>query len=199
MGLVLAGCASAPGGRADPAVIVDGLVGGYDNAAQWAQMGETFRASAGISPVSVRFVRAKAPTIGPAVIYEEWRSSDAQARPLRQRIWVLRPDAASVRAERFNLTQPARFFGAGGDAFLALTRADLAPMGVGCALTMALSDRQNWNAETRPGACRPEGQTPVNTRITRMPTGVLYAETRGGDDPATVAAPFDLRRKPGAR
>jgi hypothetical protein len=195
----LAACASGPSGRPDPIAITQALAGGYDNSAQWAQMGEAFRASAGVSPVTVRFVLAKAPDLGPAVLYEEWRAADGDKRALRQRVWILRPDGNGVRADRFTLETPDRLLGAGGDAFLSLERSDLKPMGLGCTLSLTLTARDHWNAQTRPGACRPEGAEPVNTRITHMPTGVLYAETRGGDDPGAVSTPFDLRRAPGRR
>jgi hypothetical protein len=199
LGIGLSGCASSAGGRADPTAIAQAMAGPYDNSAQWAQMGESFRASAGVSPVTVRFVFAKAPALGPAVIYEEWRAHDGDTRPLRQRVWIFRSDGAGVRVDRFGLSQPAQFVGAGGDAFFSITRDDLTPMGLGCGLALTITTPPYWTGQTRPKACRPDGEEPVNTRITSMPTGVLYAETRGDIDPDTVSTPFDLRRAPGRR
>lgn len=189
-----AACASSPPARPTPERFVASLAGHYSNAGQWAQMTESFRATAGVVPVDVRFAKVSPGVLGDALVYEEWRAADASKTVLRQRLWSVRPDGQGFRADRYELRNPARFAGAGSDAFIGLTNEDFRPLGAWCALTITFAAVDAWDARTAPGACRPDGREPANARITRAASGLLYAETKGDADPGAVATPFDLRR-----
>lgn len=193
LAMAVSACATTPVVSITPQAVLDGVAGEYDNAAQWAQLEPSFRA-APLAPVAVRFVPVRADAVGPFALYEEWRNAETAA-PLRQRLWILRSDGPAVRIERFRFERPDQVLGAGADAFLTLRKTDLAPLGDGCDLKATSADAAHWDARTDPGGCkRPGATTPLQTRITTMPTGVLYAED-GAEDAGAVLTPFDLRRR----
>lgn len=193
MAVAISACATTPVATITPEAVLEGIAGDYDNAAQWAQLEPGFKTGP-LAPVAVRFVPVRADAVGPLALYEEWRNAETAA-PLRQRLWVLHAAGPGVRVERFRFDRPDQVLGAGADAFLTLRKADLAPLGDGCDLTAASADSINWDARTAPAGCKRPGATmPMHTRITKMPTGVLYAED-SAEDARVVLMPFDLRKR----
>lgn len=191
--LAVSACATTRTGPSDAEAMAASLAGVYDNAVQWSQLPDSFRASAGLRAVEVRFVTVRPTQLKRVGVYEEWRSAEAGRPILNQRLWLFQPEGQAVRADRFEFTQPNRFIGAGADAFLSLTEADLTPLGPGCALRATLPQAQSWDASTTPRACRAQGSEPIETRVTKVPTGLLYAQSQSDSD--ARATPYDLRRR----
>jgi hypothetical protein len=190
------GCASNPPPlQADPAGFAAGLGGAYDNTLQWTALSEGLRASSGLLPAQVRFVRATAVALGGVVIYEEWRSTAPGARPIRQRLWLARTAGQDITLERFSFLQPELFLGAGADALTGLTPNTVRSLGPGCHLRVRFADADQWDATGALDACRSETGAVINTRITRTPGALLYAETGAGEDPLRIGAPVDLRKR----
>ncbi|MFM7708471.1 MAG: hypothetical protein ACKO9D_10690, partial [Gammaproteobacteria bacterium] len=92
---------AAPAGLsrdADLEAIVDGLVGTWDNRAQY----EAAPAALKVPPTvegewmdlqHARFTRVAAPALGSHVVYLEWRRSGPEGEISRQRLWSFRRDA----------------------------------------------------------------------------------------------------------
>ncbi len=208
--LAIAACATAPAAD-DLAAYPAALVGTYDNAAQYAQAPADLKRREGadrsedwIDQQSVTFATVPAPAFGPHVVYAEWRGADGAVS--RQRLWAFRRDGAGVRLDVYSMRDRARLSGgADASAFTTLTASDVDGHGPACGLAVTSNGRSAWNAQTDPETCHITSQggrdVAIDTRVTVMPTGVLYQEAGRLEDGAYAfrmpgGAPYDFRRRP---
>lgn len=207
--LALAACASMPAGD-DLAAYPAALVGAYDNAAQYAQAPDDLKrppvadgAYDWIDRQDVTFSSVAVPALGPVVLYAEWRGADGAVS--RQRLWAFRRDGAGVRIDLYSLKDRARLAGADTAVLASLTADDVSGYGPACALAVTSSGRGAWNAQTNTETCHVTSQgareMTIDTRVTVMPTGVLYQEAGRTEDGDYVfrlpgGAPYDFRRRP---
>jgi hypothetical protein len=146
---LLAGCASHP---AAPPVdgldtLREGLVGRWDNAAQFAQTPASLKVAPSVDGEwldlqHAAFFAVDAPAIGARVLYLEWRNGGADGAISRQRIWSFRRDAeGAIRMDFFAFVDGAPFAGRGAeaDAFAGLAPAALRGYGPACALRFELA------------------------------------------------------------
>lgn len=181
---LLAGCATAPAGD-DLSAYPATLTGVWSNAVQYGQAPDDLKhPPAGpeddwLDRQTVTFTPAPAPAPGALALRAEWRG-DADART---ETWVFRRDDAAVRLEIL---------------------AEGAATRPGCALTVSGSGKGAWNAQTDPERCTVDtarGAAAVDTRVTVMPTGILFQTSAQLPDGAYTqrrpgGPPYDLRRVP---
>lgn len=208
--LALAGCATTPSGG-DLGAYPAALVGAYDNAAQFAGAPADFKrppipndAYDWLDAQTVTFRTVSAPALGPNVVYVEWRAAAGDFG--RQELWSFRMDSAGVKLDIHTLGAAAAQRAVGADAatFATITPADMNAGDPACALQVSSAGRGAWNAQTDPDKCHvvlAAGPVAIDTRVTVMPTGVLYQTSGRLPDGAYVfrtpgGPPYDLRRRP---
>jgi hypothetical protein len=216
LALALCACA-APGvrpGTDDPLPgMLAALSGEWTNARQFAAAPEALKKAPAIGhPYDwidlqhARFWTVEAPAIGAHVVYLEWRRGDATGALSRQRIWSFRRDAEGrIRMDFFTLKDPSRFAGKAEEpgAFRTLTMDDLIGYGEACGAFVTPRGAGAFDALIEPEVCRIVSQSGrkmgIASRITLMPTGLLYEEAGVADDLSYVfkvpgGPPYDFRR-----
>ncbi len=134
--------AGTPARDADLEAIIDGLVGAWDNRAQF----EAAPAALKVPPTvegewmdlqHARFTRVSAPALGSHVVYLEWRRGGPDGEVSRQRLWSFRRDAAGRMVMDFYAFRDGAPYAGQGDspqAFIAVTPEQLRAYPSGCEL-----------------------------------------------------------------
>jgi hypothetical protein len=186
--VLLAGCASTPRASDDLAATADALVGRYSNAAQYEGAPEDFRKPP-IATGAYDWIDRETltvgyttptplPTVTLAVHFEQSQ---------RRELWTFRDSAngivLDIRRQSGNTSEPSP---------------------PGCTLAVSARGKGAWDARTDPETCKlatPTGVAAVDTRVTVMPTGVLYQTSARLPDGSYVfrtpgGPPYDFRRAP---
>ena len=186
----LAACATSapPRGTAGPDLI-RALEGRWDGRVQ-AERG-------GVARQGLVIARIAAPALGPDVALVEWRDGGPDGPVARHQVWAFGKDANGAPIlEMF--AAPAA----------SIARTDLAPTnpradGPACALALAARGDGAFDAQSRRETCRAKAadgrETGAATRITLMPTGLLYQEAAQYDDDTFAfkspsGSPYEFRR-----
>jgi len=139
---------AAPAGLsrdADLEAIVDGLVGTWDNRAQYEAAPAALKVSPSVDGEwmdlqHARFTRVAAPALGSHVVYLEWRRGGPEGEISRQRLWSFRRDAAGRPVMDFYAFRdgaPYAGQGVSPQAFKAVTLEQLRGYPPGCELDFA--------------------------------------------------------------
>lgn len=189
----LAACASTPAGD-DLAAYPAALIGAWSNDAQYAAAPEDLKRPASADgdwlDRQTVTVSAAPPLAGPVVVLD-WRDNDGR---VRKEAWRFRHDAnRRVLLDILTAPRPAH----------EIWSADSAGYGAACALVVTSSARGAWDARTDVDACKlltSDGrEANLDIRITVMPTGLLYQETKTLPDGSIASrrpggTPYDFRR-----
>ena len=125
--------------------VIDGLVGTWDNRAQYDAAPAALKAPPSVDGEwldlqHARFTRVAAPALGTHVVYLEWRRGGPDGEISRQRLWSFRRDAAGrMVMDFFAFRDGAPYAGQGGSprAFEAVTLDLLRAYPPGCELDFA--------------------------------------------------------------
>ena len=186
----LAACASTPPphGTAAPD-LVRALEGRWDSRVQAERGGEARQ--------GLVIARIAAPALGPDVALVEWRDGGPDGPVTRRQVWAFGKESGGAPI--------LEIFAAPGAS---IARTDLAPSepradGPACALVLTARGDGAFDAQSRRETCRAKAadgrETGAATRVTLMPTGLLYQEAAQYDDDTFAfksppGSPYEFRR-----
>ena len=130
---------------ADLEAIVDGLVGTWDNRAQYDAAPAALKVAPSVDGEwldlqHARFTRVAAPALGSHVVYLEWRRGGPDGEISRQRLWSFRRDAAGKLVMDFYAFRDGAAYAGQGmspQAFMTVTPEQLRGYPPGCELDFA--------------------------------------------------------------